>query len=80
VVLTDSQKKKISDRALGDAISQNMNIHDQIAAIRKQIIVISTAANVPLVQELAYLEQLVLDEKAKKPNTRGVKLSKQIDL
>jgi len=67
MTLTDFQKKKISDRALGEAISQNMNIHDQVAAIRKQVIVLSTAAKVSLVPELFDLETVVSREKAKMP-------------
>lgn len=66
MTLTDVQKKKIEDVAIGNAISQNMNVHDQIAALRKQVIAISTAGKVPLVAEMVALEAVVSKEKKKK--------------
>jgi transcriptional regulator NrdR family protein len=62
--LNDSQKKKIADRALGESITGVMNIHDQIAAIRKQAVANAKAAKADLVQEMQTLEQVVEDQKS----------------
>ena len=77
-MLTEPQKKRISDRALGDSISQAMNIHDQVAAIRKQVVALSEAAKVPLVPELTSLEKVVSDKKAKLPIQLKVKATRSV--
>jgi hypothetical protein len=64
--LTDAQKKRISDIATGKSVNSKIAVEDQIAALRKQVIALSTAAKVPLVQELITLEAVVDEEKAKK--------------
>ena len=66
MLLTDAQKKRISDIAMGKSVNSKIAVEDQIAALRKQVITLSTAAKVPLVTELITLEAVVAEEKAKK--------------
>jgi hypothetical protein len=68
LTLTEAQKKKIGDIASGKSINSKISIEDQIAVLRKQVIVLSTAAKVPLVSDLIVLETVVAEEKAKKTN------------
>jgi hypothetical protein len=70
-MLTDAQKKRIGDIASGKGVNSKIPIEDQIAALRKQVIALSTAAKVPLVAELVSLEAVVASEKNKK--TKSVK-------
>ena len=66
MTLTESQKKRLSDLAVGRTITSKISIDDQIAAIRKQLILLSEAAKVPLDADFKVLENLVAAEKAKK--------------
>lgn len=66
-MLTEQQKKQLQDLALGKSINQRKSVEDQIAALRKQVVALSDAAKVPLVGELQELENIVAEEKAKKP-------------
>jgi hypothetical protein len=66
-MLTDAQKKKIEDIALGKSVTQRKSIDDQIAALRKQIVLLSEKAKVELVPGLRELEDIVAEEKEKKP-------------
>jgi hypothetical protein len=66
-LLTDAQKKRIEDLALGEAITSQVSVHDQVAALRKQVLALSTAGKVKLVDEMMALETTVSDEKAKRP-------------
>ncbi len=71
-MLTDSQRKRIKDVALGLAINRQKSIEDQIAALRKQIIAISVAANVPLNADLQELEDIVENTKKKSNQLGGI--------
>jgi hypothetical protein len=66
MTLTEAQQKKIIDRGIGDNITSQKNIYDQIAAIREQVAAISAAMKVPLEADFKALEDLVAAEKAKK--------------
>ena len=66
MTLTEAQQKKIIDRGIGDNITSQKNIYDQIAAIREQVAAISDAMKVPLEADFKALEDLVASEKAKK--------------
>jgi hypothetical protein len=66
MTLTEAQQKKIIDRGIGDNITSQKNIYDQIAAIREQVAAISAAMKVPLEADFKALEDLVASEKAKK--------------
>jgi len=66
MTLTESQKKRITDLAIGKTVTSKISIDDQIAAIRKQLILVSEAAKVPLDADFKVLEDLVAAEKAKK--------------
>ena len=76
-MLSEEQKKKISDAALGTAISSQLSIHDQIAALRKQVAALSTSAKVPLVDEMATLETVISNEKAKRETASDTKKAKK---
>ena len=77
--LSDAQKKRLDDVAIGDNITSQKNIYDQIAALRKQIAALSEAAKVPLEADFKALEDLVASEKEKvetiKPTKKTVKKS-----
>ncbi len=66
MALSDEQKKRIEDLALGQAVDRRKPVEDQIAALRKQIVAISDAVNVPFVTDFQELEDIVTAEKAKK--------------
>jgi hypothetical protein len=66
LTLTDAQKKRIEDLALGEAITSQVSVHDQVAALRKQVVALSTSGKVALVDEMTALEATVSDEKAKR--------------
>ena len=73
MTLTEAQQKKIIDRGIGDNITSQKNIYDQIAAIREQVAAISAAMKVPLEADFKALEDLVASEKAKKEKKVVVK-------
>ena len=66
MTLTDDRKKLLRDLALGEIISGKMNWDAQFAALRKQLILVSGALEVPLDADFQALEDLVEAEKAKK--------------
>ena len=73
MTLTEAQQKKIIDRGIGDNITSQKNIYDQIAAIREQVAAISDAMKVPLEADFKVLEDLVAAEKEKKEKKVVVK-------
>ena len=66
MTLSEAQQKKINDLGIGDNITSQKNIYDQIAAIRAQVAAICAAMKVPLEADFKALEELVTAEKAKK--------------
>lgn len=64
-MLTDDQKKRIEDVALGQVINRRKSLESQIAALRKQIVVISSVAKVDLIDEMQELEDIVAEGKTK---------------
>jgi len=66
MALSEVQKKALKDIALGKSINGRKSIEDQIAALRKQVVLLTDAAKVPIVAELQELEDIVAEEKAKK--------------
>jgi len=61
--LSDAQKKKIRDVAIGHVVDSKLPVEDQIAAIRKQVVAISEVLKVPLEPDFKLLEDLVAVEK-----------------
>lgn len=61
-----NQQKKLIDLAIGDIVTSQIHVNDQIAALRKQIAALSEASKVPLDADFKALEDLVASEKAKK--------------
>lgn len=66
MTLSEAQQKRLNDLAIGKIVTGQISIDDQIAAIRKQLILVSEAAKVPLDADFKVLEDLVAAEKAKK--------------
>jgi len=66
MTLTGAQTKKINDLGIDKNVTYQMPIGAQIAALRKQIIILSEAAKVALDPDFQVLEDLVATEKAKK--------------
>ena len=64
--LDEAQKKKLRDVAIGDIVNGKIPIVDQFAAIRKQLLLVSAALEIPLDKDFQALEDLVEAEKAKK--------------
>jgi len=64
-MLSDAQKKKIHDVAIGHNVNSKLSIEDQIAAIRKQVAAISKVLKVPLEPDFKSLEDLVAAEKVR---------------
>jgi len=62
-MLSDAQKKKIRDVAIGHNVNSKLSIEDQIAAIRKQVAAISKELKVPLEPDFKALEDLVAANK-----------------
>jgi hypothetical protein len=62
----------MDDLALGEAITSQVSVHDQVAALRKQVVALSTASRVPLAEEMTALEATVSDEKAKQKPVKPV--------
>ena len=65
MALTEAQKKNLSDLAVGKTVTIQISYDNQIAALRKQVTVLSEASKVPLVDEMVVLEDVVAN--AKKP-------------
>lgn len=66
MTLSEAQKKKINDLGIGKNVTGKIPVDDQIAAIRKQLILVSEAVKVPLDKDFQALEDLVAAEKKKK--------------
>jgi len=66
MTLSEAQQKRLNDLAIGKIVTGQISIDDQIAALRKQIIILSEAAKVALDPDFQVLEDLVATEKAKK--------------
>ena len=66
MTLTEAQQKRLNDLAIGKIVTGKISVDDQIAAIRKQLILVSEAVKVPLDKDFQALEDLVAVEKAKK--------------
>ena len=64
-MLSDAQKKKIRDVAIGHVIDSKIPVEDQIAALRKQVAPISKELKVPLDPDFKALEDLVAVEKVR---------------
>jgi len=62
-MLSDAQKKKIRDVAIGHNVNSKLSIEDQIAALRKQVAAISKELKVPLDADFKILEDLVVAKK-----------------
>jgi hypothetical protein len=76
MTLTEAQTKKINDLGIGKNVTCQISVDDQIAALRKQIIVLSEAATVALGPDFQALEDLVASEKAKKEKAAPAKSKK----
>jgi len=66
MTLSEAQTKRITDLGIGKNVTSKISVDDQIAAIRKQLILVSEAVKVPLDPDFKALEDLVASEKAKK--------------
>ena len=64
-MLSDAQKKKIRDVAIGHNVNSKLSIEEQLAALRKQVAAISKVLKVPLEPDFKSLEDLVAAEKAR---------------
>jgi len=54
-MLSDAQKKKIRDVAIGHNVNSKLSIEDQIAALRKQVAAIPRSLKCLLMQISRYL-------------------------
>lgn len=66
MTLSEAQTKRITDLGIGKNVTSKISVDDQIAALRKQLILVSEAVKVPLDKDFQALEDLVEAEKAKK--------------
>lgn len=66
MTLSEAQTKRITDLGIGKNVTCKIPVDDQIAAIRKQLILVSAAVKVPLDKDFQALEDLVAAEKKKK--------------
>ena len=66
MTLSEAQTKKINDLGIGKNVTSKIPVDDQIAAIRKQLILVSEAVKVSLDKDFQALEDLVAAEKKKK--------------
>ena len=73
MTLTEAQQKRLNDLAIGKIVTGKISVDDQIAAIRKQLILVSEAVKVPLDKDFQAFEDLVAVEKAKKEKKVVVK-------
>lgn len=73
MTLSEAQTKKINDLGIGKNVTSKISVDDQIAAIRKQLILVSEAVKVPLDKDFQALEDLVAAEKKKKEKKVVVK-------
>lgn len=73
MTLSEAQTKKINDLGIGKNVTSKIPVDDQIAAIRKQLILVSAALEIPLDKDFQALEDLVAIEKEKKEKKVVVK-------
>ena len=73
MTLTEAKTKQINDLGIGKNVTCKISVDDQIAAIRKQLILVSEAVKVPLDKDFQALEDLVAVEKVKKEKKVVVK-------
>ena len=66
MTLSEAQTKRITDLGIGKNVTSKIPVDDQIAAIRKQLILVSEAVKVSLDKDFQALEDLVAAEKKKK--------------
>jgi hypothetical protein len=66
LTLTDAQKIRIDNIACGKSIDSRIATEDQIAALREQVILLSTATKTKLGEKMTQLETVVAEEKSKK--------------
>lgn len=71
-MISEERKKKMDDMALGDAITKNLDVYTQIGILRKQVIAISIALKVPLVDEMTAFEAVVSTEKEKREAKKNI--------
>ena len=76
MTLSEAQTKKINDLGIGKNVTSKISVDDQIAAIRKQLILVSEAVKVPLDKDFQALEDLVESEKKKKEKAAPAKSKK----
>jgi hypothetical protein len=81
MTLSEAQTKKINDIGIGKNVNSKLPLEAQIAALRKQLILVSEAVKVSLDKDFQALEDLVAAEKKKKekkaePAKKTVKKSK----
>lgn len=74
MTLSEAQTKKINDIGIGKNVTSKIPVDDQIAALRKQLILVSEAVKVPLDKDFQALEDLVESEKkeSKEKNRKRV--------
>ena len=76
MTLTAHQKKKLNDLAIGEIVTGQISTDAQIAAIRKQLLLVSAALEIPLDKDFQALEDLVESEKKKKEKAAPAKSKK----
>ena len=74
MTLNEAQTKKINDIGIGKNVTSKISVDDQIAAIRKQLLLVSAALEIPLDKDFQALEDLVESEKkeSKEKNRKRV--------
>ncbi len=71
-MLTDADKKKISDVASGKNINFSISPEDQFAAIRKQIdLILAANPKIPIDADYKKFSEIVGAEKDKKKDTKA---------
>ena len=76
MTLTEAQTKRITDLGIGKNVTSKISVDDQIAAIRKQLLLVSAALEIPLDKDFQALEDLVESEKKKKEKAAPAKSKK----
>lgn len=66
MTLTEAKVKQINDLGIGKNVNSKLPLEAQIAAIRKQLLLVSAALEIPLDKDFQALEDLVAAEKKKK--------------
>jgi hypothetical protein len=76
MTLTADQKKKLDDLAIGEIVTGQISTDAQTAAIRKQLLLVSAALEIPLDKDFQALVDLVESEKKKKEKAAPAKSKK----